>query len=68
VALFASDSDKIVPSVPAAREMLRGLPDATLEILPRAGHVVLPLAEEPWVDRLRALERRATSACTSRAP
>jgi pimeloyl-ACP methyl ester carboxylesterase len=68
VALFASDCDRVVPAIRAAREMQRGLPDATLEVLPRAGHVVLPLAEEPWVDRLRALAARATAACTSRAP
>lgn len=59
VALFASDSDRIVPSIRAAEEMARRLPDATLEILPRAGHVVLPLAEEPWVDRLLTLAGRA---------
>jgi hypothetical protein len=47
--------------------MERGLADATLEILPRAGHVVLPLAEEPWVERLSALAARAEQAATSAA-
>jgi uncharacterized glyoxalase superfamily protein PhnB len=35
------------------------LPDATLEILSGAGHIVLPFEEEPWVDRLLALQERA---------
>lgn len=60
VALFASDSDRVVRSVPAAQEMAAGLPDVTLEILPRGGHMVLPLASEPWEDRLEALEARCT--------
>ncbi len=59
VALFASDNDRIVSSVHCAREMAARLPNATLEILSDAGHVVLPLAEEPWVERLRALAERA---------
>jgi pimeloyl-ACP methyl ester carboxylesterase len=59
VALFAADCDRIVDSVPAGRVMHAALPDSTFEVLPRAGHLVLPLAEEPWVERLEALAARA---------
>jgi len=58
VALFAADEDRIVRSVAAAREMQAALPDAELTLLRRAGHVVLPLVEEPWEERLLALARR----------
>ena len=59
VALFAADEDRVVASVRAARDMYERLSDATLEILPRAGHLVLPLAEEPWVQRLQILAARS---------
>jgi pimeloyl-ACP methyl ester carboxylesterase len=59
VALFASDRDRVVDAVRANRLMLERLPDARLEILERAGHVVLPLAEEPWVERAVTLAARA---------
>ncbi len=59
VSLFAADRDRIVDSVPAVKSMHDGLPDSSLEILPRAGHLVLPLSEEPWVERLVALSVRA---------
>ncbi len=59
VALFASENDRVVPSVACAREMEAGLPDATLETLGHAGHVILPFNDEPWVARLLDLERRA---------
>lgn len=70
LALYASDADRIVPSLRAAREMQALAPDATLEVLARAGHLVLPLPEEPWVERLQALAERAglTAACTSPDP
>jgi hypothetical protein len=35
------------------------LPDATLDVLVDAGHLVLPLAAEPWVERLERLAERA---------
>jgi pimeloyl-ACP methyl ester carboxylesterase len=59
VALFASDGDRINPSVQSARAMAEALPNVELEILEQAGHVVLPLAEEPWVERRQELARRA---------
>ena len=58
VALFASDRDRVLDAVAAARAMASALPDATLEILPRAGHLVLPLPEEPWLQRIEALQAR----------
>ncbi|MCP3915852.1 MAG: alpha/beta fold hydrolase [bacterium] len=64
VALFASDKDRVVPSVRAARTMHERLPNATFETLPSAGHVVLPLAEEPWLERLEALLARCEVAPT----
>jgi pimeloyl-ACP methyl ester carboxylesterase len=59
VALYASDHDRVVAAVPAAREIAARLPDCELTVIERAGHVVLPLAAEPWEGRLRALARRA---------
>ena len=59
VALYASDRDRIVPSLRAARVMESALPDATFQVLEGAGHVVLPLEAEPWVERLETLARRA---------
>lgn len=60
-ALFASDSDRVVPSRHTMAELARELPDADLVELARAGHLVLPLDEEPWVERLVALDERAAS-------
>jgi len=59
VALYASERDRVVDSVFQAREMAARLPDATMEILPASGHVVLPFADEPWVERMEALAARA---------
>ncbi len=59
LALFASACDRIVPARRAAREIAERVPQATLEVLPRAGHLVLPLPEEPWTERLLALAARA---------
>jgi len=59
VALYAADHDRVVDAVRAARAMAAALPDAELEILRDAGHVVLPLADEPWVERLQRLAARA---------
>lgn len=58
VSLFAADHDRVVAAVPAALEMAKRLRDAELVILPRAGHLVLPLADEPWEERLERLARR----------
>ena len=53
--LVASDMDRIVPSVAAARFMRDKLPNASLEILHGGGHVVLALEDEPWVERVTML-------------
>jgi pimeloyl-ACP methyl ester carboxylesterase len=59
IALFAADKDRVVASVPAAREMQAKLADSELFVIQDAGHVVLPLAEEPWEERLERLARRS---------
>jgi len=59
VLLFASEKDRIVPSVMHATRMAAALPEAKVERLPRSGHVVLPLADEPWVQRMEALAARS---------
>jgi len=57
VAIFAATHDRVVASVHAAREMQAGLGDCELTVIQDAGHVVLPLAEEPWEERLERLAR-----------
>lgn len=59
VALFAADRDRIVDSLASLRAIERSIPGATLDVIARANHLVLPLAEEPWIERLEALARRA---------
>lgn len=59
VEIFAAEQDRVVDSVRSGRELARAIPAARLTLLPRAGHLVLPLAEEPWEERLRTLARRA---------
>lgn len=59
LALFASDQDRIVPALRAAQEIAARVPHATLEVLGRAGHLVLPLPEEPWLARLQELALRS---------
>jgi pimeloyl-ACP methyl ester carboxylesterase len=58
VALFAADKDRVVSAVPCAREIAARIAGAELNVLRSAGHVVLPLAEEPWEVRLLALAAR----------
>lgn len=58
-ALFASDADRIVPSLECMEELRTRLPDATLEVIEGGGHLALPLAAEPWPERLMDLARRA---------
>jgi len=58
VALFAADHDRVVTAVPAAREMQAGIRGSELTVLRDAGHLVLPLVEEPWEARLESLARR----------
>ncbi|MFT5285195.1 MAG: pimeloyl-ACP methyl ester carboxylesterase [Planctomycetota bacterium] len=59
VHLFASTHDRVLNSVRAAEEMAALLPDAEITILSKAGHVVLPLSEEPWLERLQTLAARS---------
>lgn len=60
VALFASDMDRVVPSVTCARTMQQSLRNVTLEIVEGGGHLILPLESIPWVDKLRQLDARVT--------
>lgn len=61
-ALFAATHDRVVPSLRTMGTLAAGLPDATLERLERANHVVLPLGAEPWPRRLLELDARARAA------
>jgi len=58
LALYASAADRIVPAVRAANEIRTRVPHATLEVLPRAGHLALPLPDEPWPERMAELAAR----------
>ena len=71
VSVFASTRDWIVPSRRTGRLLERDIPDARLEVLRGRGHVVLPLDEEPWLERIAELcERveRAEAAGTTSGP
>lgn len=57
--LYASTDDHIVASRTAAEVMAALLPNASLQILEDAGHVVLPLPDEPWPERIHELALRA---------
>ena len=59
VAIYAADHDRVVVPDPAAREMQSGIPGSELGMIRDAGHLVLPLADEPWEERLERLARRA---------
>ena len=59
VSLFASERDRVVPSVPCLQEMQAGLANATLRTIPDGGHVVLPLQALPWCEWLSELDERA---------
>jgi pimeloyl-ACP methyl ester carboxylesterase len=65
VAIFAATHDRVVASVAAAREMQAGLRDCELSVIQDAGHVVLPLAAEPWEERLERLAGRCGLAVPS---
>ena len=57
VRIFASDRDRVVPALRAARCMAEALPDARIETLENAGHVMLPFEGERWCERLSDLHR-----------
>lgn len=59
VALYASSSDRIVPSTTSMAALHAALPDSTLEVIEGAGHMVLPLSDEPWPERVREMVERA---------
>lgn len=59
VALLAAERDRVVPSVRCGRVMQERLPNATLDLLAGAGHLVLPIDALGWGDRLTALWQRA---------
>ena len=59
IALYAADNDVIVDSVNEMQQMANSLPNATFEVVEGGGHLVLPLSEEPWVERLEAVAARA---------
>lgn len=61
-ALYASTRDRVVPSLRTMSRMAERLPDARLERLEGAGHIVLPLRAEPWADRIEALRARVGTA------
>lgn len=59
VALYAGDRDRVVASLRSMGEMAKNLPNATLEVVSGGGHLILPLASEPWPERLHELAQRA---------
>ena len=65
VALFASDSDRIVPALACAHEMDTLLPDSSVRILPNAGHLALPLADLDWPEWLGELHLRAAAEASA---
>lgn len=73
VALFASDQDRIVPSLACAAELESLLPNVSRRVLADCGHLVLPLADLDWPawiaelwDRGEAVNTRPTGARLSR--
>lgn len=58
--LFASTHDRVVPSTRTMGVLRERLPRAVFEAIPRAGHIVLPLPEEPWLERVLELDEAAT--------
>ncbi len=57
--VYAADRDRVVDSVAAGQAIVDRIPNSRLTVLERAGHLVLPLQEEPWVERMRVLQARA---------
>lgn len=57
--LFCSSHDTVVPSKATMAVLDAGLSNSTLTVVERANHIILPLSEEPWVERISALAARA---------
>jgi len=57
--LLASTRDRIVPSTRTMPEIERAVPQATLELVEGAGHLILPLEELDWPGRVAEVARRA---------
>lgn len=57
--LLASDKDRVVPSVRTLGELHELAPNSTLEVVPGAGHLILPLEELGWPERIEELRQRA---------
>ncbi|MEZ5988980.1 MAG: alpha/beta hydrolase [Planctomycetota bacterium] len=62
VTIFAAGQDQVVDSDRQGRLMASLLPSAELRTYARGRHLILPLAEIPWLDELRALDARARAA------
>lgn len=57
--VFASECDRVVGSVRAGKQIVERIPGARFELIPKAGHLVLALPEEPWIARLQTLAAEA---------
>jgi aminoacrylate hydrolase len=60
--LFASDGDRIVPALVTMAIIEAAVPQATLTLVKGGGHLILPLAEEPWVERVQELLGRISES------
>lgn len=59
LALLASTRDRIVPSCSTMPVIERAVPQATLEVVEGAGHLILPLESLDWPGRVAELAGRA---------
>ena len=58
VTLFVGTKDRVVDSLRSARLMAAALPDARVEILEGAGHLILPLRSYDWPAAIEELAER----------
>jgi len=56
--LVAGDRDRVVPSAQTLGAIADLVPQATLETVPGGGHLLLPLAAQPWEARIAELLAR----------